>query len=348
MANKRKSNKALLGFFVIAALVLFTIVILIIGGRKNIFSRTITAKATFNNVTGLMDGSKVTFNGIDIGTVTGINIMPDGKIELTLDIINSAVPYIKTDSKVSIITEGLVGNKVVQISAGSIESQSITNGYKMQTVEPIAMETIIDNLNNVSLSAGRLTNQILEISRKINEGEGTLGQLLNNPSIYNKFDSLYITINSFAAKLSLVVSGVGSMVNVVSIRIDSLAYSLDIITDNITEITTKINSSESLVGTLLTDTAFANNIKLALEHINIASKNLEDGAFGFNQNMEALKHNFFFKGYFEDLGYWDRTDFEKKVTPQYIDEQQKKLNELEKLVKELKKKIEEKDKGTGK
>ena len=102
------------------------------------------------------------------------------------------------------------------------------------------------------------------------------------------------------------------------------------------------------MGTLLTDTAFANNIKQALEHINIASKNLEDGAFGFNQNMEALKHNFFFKGYFEDLGYWDRPDFEKKVTPKYIDEQQKKLYELEKMVKELKKKIEEKEKSTGK
>ncbi len=343
MVTKSKSSKAVLGFFVIAALVLFTVVIFVIGGKNNIFSSTITAKTIFKNVSGLMDGSKVTFNGIDIGTVTGIDIVSDGKIELTFEIKSSVTPYIKTDSKVSIISEGLVGNKVVQISAGSIEAKPISNGYLMASIEPVEMETIMSNLDKVSVNAEKLTAQIFEISEKINKGDGTLGQLLNNPSIYRKFDSVFYSINSFASKLNMVINRVGVMVDGVTLRIDSLAYSLGIITDNISQITAKINSSESLVGTLLTDTVFANNIKQSLEHINATSKNLEEGAFGFYQNMEALKHNFFFKGYFEDLGYWDKPKFEKRLTPEYIDDKQKKLDELEKQVQELKKKIEQKD-----
>ena len=113
------------------------------------------------------------------------------------------------------------------------------------------------------------------------------------------------------------------------------------ITNNFTEVSEKINSSQSLVGTLLTDTLFANNLKEVIEYANKTTQNLERGAFGFYQNMEALKHNFLFKGYFEDLGYWDKVDVEKKLEEKQNQMKQKEaeLKILEQKLRDLNKEI---------
>jgi len=340
--NKKKLNYAVLGFFVVIGLALFVIAIFLIGNRNNMFSKTISARAIFNNVTGLMDGSKVTFNGISVGTIKYINILPDGHIELLMEIKKSEVKFIKKDSKVMLISEGLVGNKVIQISAGSMESPPIDDGDLMQSVEPISMETIMDNLNNVSINADKLTNEIFEISAKVNRGDGTLGQLLNNTSLYYKIDSILYSLNNFSYRLNLIGGTVGTMVDKMSYKLDTLAYAINVITQNISEISTKINSSQSLVGTLFTDTTFANNIKQSVENIKTTTSNLEQGALSLSQNMEALKHNFLFKGYFEDIGYWDKPDFEKKTPNKFYEDNQRKLDSLSKQIDDLKKLIEKK------
>jgi phospholipid/cholesterol/gamma-HCH transport system substrate-binding protein len=97
------------------------------------------------------------------------------------------------------------------------------------------------------------------------------------------------------------------------------------------------------VGTLLTDTAFANDLKQTIANANKTTAELEKGSFSFAQNMEALKHNFLFKGYFEDIGYWDKTGWEKdidkkseqlRIKEQELNEKEKKLNDLEKQLNE--------------
>ena len=92
----------------------------------------------------------------------------------------------------------------------------------------------------------------------------------------------------------------------------------------------------------MTDTTFANNIKQSIENIKATTSNLEQGALSLSQNMEALKHNFLFKGYFEDIGYWDKPDFEKKTPNKFYEDNQRKLDSLSKQIDDLKKLIEKK------
>jgi phospholipid/cholesterol/gamma-HCH transport system substrate-binding protein len=102
-----------------------------------------------------------------------------------------------------------------------------------------------------------------------------------------------------------------------------------------------MNSSESIVGTLLTDTSFANNLKSLMLNANLTTKNLETGSSSFAQNMEALKHNFLFKGYFEDIGYWDKTDWEKNIDKKMLElrVREQELLKKEKELKDLQEKI---------
>jgi phospholipid/cholesterol/gamma-HCH transport system substrate-binding protein len=138
-----------------------------------------------------------------------------------------------------------------------------------------------------------------------------------------------------------VFSKITNTVDAVATDIDQLTKTVKDITGDIAEVTRKMNSSESIVGTLLTDTAFANDLKGLIYHANQTTANLERGSFSFSQNMEALKHNFLFKGYFEDIGYWEKPDWERNVIDKELQlklkEQQ--LNEKEIRLRELEEKL---------
>jgi phospholipid/cholesterol/gamma-HCH transport system substrate-binding protein len=308
---KNKSTYIKLGFFVVIGMLIFVVAIFYIGSKQNLFTDTINIKAIFENVSGLKAGNSVRLNGIDVGTVTDIVILSPTRVEVTLTVVSSVQDFIKKDSRASIISEGLVGNKIVEITAGTPQAATISNNDYIETIRPIEIQDILDNLKETGDNVNVLSSEITSLVTKMNSGEGTIGQLINNDALYRNMD---LTVREFAAasqKLDVLMSQASQTVNQVSGEIDKFSRSLSMITADLADITSKINSSESLVGTVLTDTLLAQNIKGMVNNLTETSSNLELASFSFYQNMEALKHNFLFKGYFEDLGYWDKADFEK-------------------------------------
>lgn len=351
MHEKDKSKYIKLGFFIITGLVFFVAAIFYIGSKSNLFTPTIRIYTTFSSVSGLLEGNSVRFAGIDIGTVQNIEITASNKVVVTMIIQSDVKKFIKKDSEVSIGSEGLVGNKIVAISPGTPESPSVKDGDEIKSVQPVELSDIFKSLNESTINAQKISADLADIIAKVNGGKGTLGQLVNNDQLYRTVDS---TITGFAistGKVNKVIEKVASSIDTISGDIIRLTSKIRIITTDISEITRKMNSSESIVGTLLTDTAFARNLKEVIMNANMTTQNLEKGSFSFSQNMEALKHNFLFKGYFEDIGYWDKSDWEKnmtdkqlliKIKEQELNEREKKLDELQKQLDELKKRLDQK------
>lgn len=349
--KKTKINSVLLGIFVIGALALLIGVLFLIGNRQQLFSDTFELKSNFENVAGLREGSFVNYSGINVGSVDKIEIKSGNVIEVTMLIDKKVKEFIKKDSKVSIVTEGLVGNKIIEISPGSVNSSSVESGDIIASVKPVTTEDILINLNKAGESASNLAGELSGIVQKVNEGKGTIGQLINNESLYYTLDSTFRSISSYSGKINTVINSLGETIQRITMDFDQLSSNLLDITTNFSDVSEKINSSQSLVGTLLTDTVFANNLKEVIEYANKTTQNLERGAFGFYQNMEALKHNFLFKGYFEDLGYWDKVDVEKKLEEKQDLLKQKdaelkilelKLRDLNKEIKNIETEIEKK------
>jgi len=339
-------RKIFLGFFIVLGLALFVVAIFLIGSRENLFTSTFPLNSEFETVSGLTEGNSVRYAGIDIGTVKEIQILSPNKVLVSMTIQSSVKRFIKKDSEVSISSEGLVGNKIIAISSGLETSPSVESGNYLKSIKPVDIGDIMNNLNESTKEAEKISKEIAEITTKINEGEGTLGQLVNNASLYNTIDSTMRSFAGYTRTINQLLFKTSHTVDKVSEDIDDFTHEIRKITTNIADITRKINSSESLVGTLLTDTAFANNLKQVIINANQTTSNLERGSFGFYQNMEALKHNFLFKGYFEDLGYWDKTEFEKDVDTREarILQKEKEINEREKQLDELQKKLEELEK----
>lgn len=307
--NKAKYIK--LGIFIVAGLALFVIALFYIGSKENLFTKTFNIYSVFPNVSGLTQGNSVQFAGINVGTIQSIEIIATDKVKVNMNIISDVKKFIKKDSEASINSDGLVGNKVLSINSGSVDSPSIEDGDSVHSIPPISIGDIMKNLNESTKDAEKIAKDFAEIVSKVNNGEGTLGKLVNNSDVFDNLDSLMNNFSSSSAQVNRILSQTSRTIDLVTEDIRKLSGSVDSITRNIAQITTKINSSQSLVGTLLTDTVFANNIKGVLSNANQTTANLEMGSFSFYQNMEALKHNFLFKGYFEDLGYWDKSSFEK-------------------------------------
>lgn len=337
--DKKKSIK--LGIFILIGFAALMYALFYIGSQENLFTDTIIINSDFETVSGLNVGNSVRFAGIVVGTVSSIEIIGTNKVRVTMTIRDEVRKFIKRDSKVSIDSEGLVGNKIVVISAGSEKEPEVSSGDFLSSSKPVDIGDIINNLNESSKQAEIIARDLASISGKIDKGEGTIGALVNDNSLYRTVDSTMRSYASITGNVNQIIDQVSKSVYQVTLQVNTLSDEIGIITTNIADITRKINSSESLVGTLLTDTVFANNLKEVIVNTNQTTANLERGAFGFYQNMEALKHNFLFKGYFEDMGYWDKEEWENEMNyrESRLLQKEKELIESSKQIEELRNQI---------
>lgn len=337
-----KNKKIAVALFIASGFILFLVAIFVIGGKENLFTPTFTIRAEFESVSGLKNGSTVRFNGINVGKVDLIEIQSTNKVLVEMIIEKSVQQYIKKDSKVTIGSDGLVGNKVIDITPGTPGNPSVQDHEMLASIKPVEVADIMNSLKESSDNASDITKDLSEITAKVNNGQGTIGQLVNNDTLYRSIDTTFRSFANYSGQLNLVFGKITNTVDNVSGDLNNLTAQVNKITKDISDVVRKMNSNESIVGTLLTDTAFANNLKQMISNANLTTQNLENGSFSFAQNMEALKHNFLFKGYFEDVGYWDKPDWEKNIDKKALElrikeqellKKEKELRDLEQKIK---------------
>ncbi|HTW64697.1 MAG TPA: MlaD family protein [Bryobacteraceae bacterium] len=184
-----------LGLFVVATLAVLFVGVFLIGSRKSIFQNTYQVKTEFQNVAGLADGADVRVGGLHQGTVKHIQLpgRPDGKILVTMDVDKGTRDVIKKDSVASIKSEGLIGDRYIEISFGSENAPQLKDGDTIPSEPPLDMSNLVKKADQLLETAqgavadlnGTASN-LKSISSKINEGKGTVGALINDKTIYQK------------------------------------------------------------------------------------------------------------------------------------------------------------------
>ncbi len=306
-------NKTKLGAFVIVATTLLILGLYYIGSKKNIFHSTINVKAIFDDVGGLMPGNNVRYNGINVGMVTQISPISDSTIQVEFTIDLALTKFIKQNALVTIGTDGLLGNKLINISPQKKLAKNIKEGDIMQTINPLKIDNALRTLLVTNDNLKEISENLKGVSEKFNQNN-SLWKLLSDETIAENVKSALvqfkITGNNTAiltGDLSKIVknvkSGKGSIGSLVTddnfsrkldqtiIKINSISDSVALISGNFHFISKKIKNGEGNVGTLLTDTIF-------VHQLNESMKNIKDASDNFNQNMEALKHSWPFKKYF--------------------------------------------------
>jgi phospholipid/cholesterol/gamma-HCH transport system substrate-binding protein len=191
------SRAARLGAFIIATLAILATGVFLIGSKQYLFSPTYRLKAQFATVVGLDAGAEVRIGGVHTGTVREIDLpsKPTDKITVLMDLQRSTHAIVKQDSVASIETEGLLGNEYVAISFGSEQALNVKDNDTISSEAPLViadlmkkadgiLDTSQEALNNVTVVTANLSS----ISTKINQGQGTIGSLVNDKKIYTQLD----------------------------------------------------------------------------------------------------------------------------------------------------------------
>jgi len=177
-------QKIKIGLFTFTGLIVLIAAIFFIGNRKNLFTSTFTIYGTFRNVNGLQVGNNVRFVGINVGVVQAINIVNDSSARVDLTLNNNVKRFIKSDSKISIGSDGLMGDKLVVITPGGVTStKEISSGGQLAAVNPVDVDKIIGKLTKVIDNAESLTGGLSQIVAKVNSGQGSIGRLLNSDKL---------------------------------------------------------------------------------------------------------------------------------------------------------------------
>lgn len=317
---KQTINNIKLGIFIIAGLLLLILGLYLIGRDSNLFSRNYVLKARFEHVQGLTPGNNIRYAGIQVGTVKKVAIISDSSIEVTMFIEEEMKQYIRLNDVVSISTDGLMGNKLLQITPAKDGSPFAVSGDMLRTKKTISTDEMLELLNRTNQNVAVISEDLKNTVQRINNSK-VLWEVLDDEALPKNILATVNNIRSATVKADQMVNDLQTIIADVKKGKGSLGK---IITDtaiayNLNEAIEKIKLVGNNADSLATDLhAFTLSVKndvnngngtihsllkdsLLVQKLNNSLQNIEKGTDGFNQNMEALKSNFLFRGYFRRL-----------------------------------------------
>lgn len=338
MAKTTVSNIKL-GLFVLGGLFFLIVLLYMIGKNENLFGAKFVLRARFENVQGLLPGNNVRYAGIEAGTVKEVRIINDTTIEVVLLIKTNLKNYIRKNALVSIGTDGLMGNKLVNITAAGAPATGVEDGDLLESRKPLDTDEMLRVLNatgrDIAVIAGNLKTTVQRVNNS-----AALWALLEDPALPASLRTSLLHTRSAAAGIDNMVADLQWMVQ-------------------------QVRAGKGSLGTVLTDTALAHNLsetilkfqavglhadslsrqistlvaaihkdveqgegpahallkdKELVEQLNRSLLNIEKGTAAFNENMEAMKHSFLLRGYYKKL---ERQQTKKAATSTSTDTNQK-------------------------
>ena len=322
MQSKDNKRAIIVGLFIFLGLLFLLAGILAIGNLRSTFVRKIHLTAVFEDVNGLQSGNNIWYSGVKIGTVHDMSFFGDSQVRVTIKIDEKSQQYIRKDAKVKISTDGLIGNKIIVIYGGTVLAPPVVDGDTLGVEVTASSEEMIAVLQENNRNLLAITTDFKTISKNMAEGNGTVGKLLKDETLYN---SLGVTLASLqrssahAEKLTAAISDYGAKLN----KEGSLAN--DLVTDttvfknvqasvqqlkqmtttasdaadnlktastNISNATSKLENKNSPIGVLLYDEASAEHLKKTL-------RNLDSGSEKLDEDLRAVQDNFLLRRYFK-------------------------------------------------
>ncbi|HWA93684.1 MAG TPA: MlaD family protein [Terracidiphilus sp.] len=307
------------GALVLAGIgVLIAAIFLMSGSTGGPFSKKLILRSYFANASGLKNGAPVTLEGVTVGNVINIRVVPDRNpkpVEVTMRVGMEYLYDIHIDSTTSIAQAGVLGDSYVDISSvnatgpapkenaelhttGSPSIQDVirTSETGIQDVSTLMRKVgvLIDTLNSSRGTIGalindkafyskvsRITENLEEITAAINQGKGSLGKLVNDDSLYNHANSAIAHIDNVADAMD---SGNGSIGKL--IKDDTFYKNLNESVANINQLTASINEGKGAMGKLAKDPAFAKKLDDTVTRLDNILRSIDEGQGTIGQLMK--------------------------------------------------------------
>ncbi|MEO8859848.1 MAG: MlaD family protein [Ginsengibacter sp.] len=319
MKSTNNTRAIIVGIFVFLGLAIFIITILTLGSQHKTFEHKVTVKSFFENVNGLQKGNNVWFSGVKVGTIKRVNLIGNGKVEVDIDVEDQSVQYIRKDAKAKISTDGLIGNKIIEIYGGTAKAAQIEAGDVLVNDKLLNTDEMMNTLSKNNDNLNAITNDFKTISKRLVDGKGSIGKLLTDETMADQINSVIITLHNAARNLDKLSSNVSAFTAKLN---DKGNLANDLVTDTVvftklratvaqlqgvattsqsvinnldkagTTLNNGLNDKKSPIGMMLNDQQTATQLKMTLQNLQSASKKLDE-------DLEAAQHNFLLRGFFK-------------------------------------------------
>ena len=313
--DKETKRNVRLGIFVITGIVLFVVGIFLIGAKDNYFTKNIRVSVLFKNVGGLAAGNYARYNGVKVGVVKTITLLNDTTVQVDMQIENSKRGFIKKEDIATIASDGLMGGKIINIVPGLTNSAPVEDNDFILSANPIGTDEMMKTLSETNNSVGEITANLQKFTKDLTEGKGILHSLIADTGMSLNLEQTFSNILMLTAQLSATSNSLDKIMNDVKTGKNSVGAILQdtamaknlatgisqfkttsdkllVISDQLSATVHTINNGNGPVAQLLTDSTMASNLDESVENIKKASA-------AFNENMEALKHTIFLRGYYK-------------------------------------------------
>ena len=248
----------------------------------SLFSRKIVVKAYFANSDGLKIGAPVGLEGVTIGEVKSVTLSTDpARKQTPVEVVMKLSPKfhrnLHTDSRVTLSTVGVLGDTVVDINSGSAVGPELKTGDELQTLETPSLTDVVKSSEGTIESLNVILAKVNNIASTLQNGTGTVGKLINDPTLYNKATD---TVNQLQVLTQDLNSGKGSAGKL--LKDDELYNRLNDTSAKLDNIANALNDGNGTAGKLLKDDSLYNNLNSTLKHANslLAEADQGKGALG--------------------------------------------------------------------
>jgi phospholipid/cholesterol/gamma-HCH transport system substrate-binding protein len=252
------------GLIAVFALVMAGLLIFAVGGSGGFFWQNYPLKVRFPNVAGLMSGSPVRVAGVEVGSVSDVELV-EGGAEVWFNILEEMRPIVTDRSRAKIGSISLLGEGAVDIEAGPGGTPIPDWGY-------VPTGTPAPTIAELTEQAGTGIADVTAMIADLRAGKGTVGKLLTDDAVYRDFNSLIAAADRVAQNVAAGRGTMGKFAN------DPKVYDeLNASVANLNAITTKMKNGEGSLGQLLNDPAMARSLNATSANIETMTGRLNRG-----------------------------------------------------------------------
>lgn len=314
MANE-STNTLKLGIFVLMGTAVLVLGLYLLGAKRDLFSRTVDISAEFKQVNGLRVGNNVRYAGIDVGTVVEITIMSDTLVVVDMMIRRKDAVHIRTDAVAEIASDGLMGNKLVNIVPGEGSGGPLEDGTVLASAPGLDTDAMLRTLGTSNENLMAITNDLRELAGRLNSEKGLLtfltdtvlvadvrtvvadvrGAAANANEITQRTNALVKDLQAGKGALGALVSDPAAeeQVRRMLANLQHVSDSLMAVTRELGRFAGGLTTKGGLGHTLTRDTAVVADVKRTIA-------NLDTSAATLSEDLRALQRNWFFRKYFKE------------------------------------------------
>jgi len=274
-----KWSQIKVGLVMTIAFVVLLIAVFFAGNIQNVFLKKGELKIKFRDVVGLRKGAPVWILGLEEGSVKNITLDPTYGVVVTIAVNKNALEFVRKDSRATILTMGLLGDKYIELSTGSPQA------------EPIRPAEVIKGSSEMGLREvmGQFIEKIDSLVTKIEGGQGTIAKLLNDPALYNNLLGATHSLSAFLENLKDSKGTLKLLIDDPSVYKKMLAA-----TSSIEEFSKRINESSGTLRRLIEDPSLYNKTLTVASQIEEFSRKLNESQGTLKKMIEdpALYENF--------------------------------------------------------